>query len=78
MDGQALGAVGPTDSPSPDHPRIISLSTLTLRIDPAQAANLSDVVLVQIEWAPCKAAAPAPCEQDSMRLSSFLRPYGHP
>jgi len=75
MNGQALGPIGPIDNPTPDRPRIINLSGLSLAIDPAYATNLLDTTLVQIEWAPCKAASPAPCEADSMRTTSFLRPY---
>jgi hypothetical protein len=78
MDGQGLGAIGPIDSPTPDHPRIISLSTLSFPIDQAHLARLLDTMLVEIEWAPCKSASPAPCEPDQMRSRSFLRPYVHP
>lgn len=71
--GQSLGAVPPTDGVGPSNPKIIQVLSTDIAIDPKYANQILNQTVIDIQWAPCKAPAPAPCESDSVRSTTFLR-----
>ena len=73
LNGQALGAAGPINDPTPNHPKIVSLSATTIPINLAPAEQLSTTALVQIQWAPCTNPPPEKCTPGALQSDTFLR-----
>jgi len=73
LDGQSLGALNPINDPTPDHPKIVSLSAKGVTLTTALTAPPLSAALIQLEWAPCTNPMPGQCIAGPMQTDTFLR-----
>ncbi len=73
LDGQNLGALNPINDPTPNHPKIVSLSATGIALTTALTAAPLSTALIQFEWAPCTNPMPDQCNPGPTQTDTFLR-----